>query len=57
MSFSFLYLFYRSSDSVTHADKNVLPRESASSLSASLDKSAKDLKGITRAGLLCDLKV
>ncbi|KAG1944816.1 Bloom syndrome protein homolog isoform X2 [Pimephales promelas] len=35
----------RSSDSVTHADKNVLPHESASSLSASLDKSAKDLKG------------
>jgi len=57
MSFSFLHLFYRSSDSVTHADKNVLPHESASSLSASLDKSAKDLKGITRAGLLCDLKV
>ncbi|KAK7152219.1 hypothetical protein R3I94_008518 [Phoxinus phoxinus] len=35
----------RSSDSVTHADKNVLPHESASSLSAPLDKPAKDFKG------------
>ncbi|XP_048023939.1 Bloom syndrome protein homolog isoform X2 [Megalobrama amblycephala] len=34
-----------SSDSITHADKNVPPRESASSLSAPLDKPAKDLKG------------
>lgn len=34
-----------SSDSVTHAVKNVLPHESASSLSARLDKPAKDLKG------------
>ncbi|KAK9959070.1 hypothetical protein ABG768_011152 [Culter alburnus] len=34
-----------SSDSITHADKNVPPHESASSLSAPLDKPAKDLKG------------